>query len=89
MEFSSAPGASSAANELVEDKRPPQGLTEATPLAPMYAPSYPDESRRGDLKNRPARRPGSADNTIWCGRAPNTPRPPSQGGPVGSSLPFP
>ena len=42
MEFSSAPGASSAANELVEDKRPPQGLTEATPLAPICALPYPD-----------------------------------------------
>ena len=41
---SSAPGASPAANEPVDDKRPPQGLTEATPLAPICAPPYPDES---------------------------------------------
>ena len=51
---SSAPGASPAANEPVEDKRPPHGLTETTPLAPICAPPYPDESRRGDLKEQTA-----------------------------------
>ena len=34
----------------MEDRHPPQGLAEASSLAPIYAPPYPDESRRGALK---------------------------------------
>ena len=41
---SSAPGASPAANDTMEDKRSRQSLTQATPLATICAPPYPDES---------------------------------------------
>ena len=51
---SSAPGAKPAANEPVENKRPP-GLTEATPWAPINAPPHPDELRRGDLEEQTPR----------------------------------
>ena len=50
---SSSPPA--AGNEMVEDKRPPRGLTKATPLAPVCAPSYPGDSRRGDLEEQTPR----------------------------------
>ena len=69
---STAPGTSKAANELVEDRCPPQSLTVTTPLAPNCAPPYPDESRLSDLKEQITRaRPGSADKIICCGRTRN------------------
>ena len=52
---SSAPGTSVVSNELVEDKRPPQGLTAATPLASICAPPYPDKTRRYDLREQTPR----------------------------------
>ena len=48
------PGALPVANEPVGNKRPP-GLSEATLLAPICAPSHPDELRRGDLKEQTSR----------------------------------
>ena len=55
MDSSSLPGASPAANEPVENEHPPQGLPETKTLAPICAPPYPDDSRRGDLKEQAPR----------------------------------
>ena len=44
-----------AANEPVEDKRPPQGLTVATPLGPICAAPNPDQPQRGNLKKQTPR----------------------------------
>ena len=53
-DFSLAPGALPAANELVGNKSPPV-LTEATPLTPICVPPHPVELRRGDLKEQTPR----------------------------------
>ena len=49
-----APGVLPAANEPAGNK-PPPGLTEVTPLAPICAPPHSDELRRGDLKEQTLR----------------------------------
>ena len=49
-----APGVLPAANEPAGNK-PPPGLTEVTPLAPICAPPHPDKLRRGDPKEQTPR----------------------------------
>ena len=50
-----AHGVSPEATEPVGNKCPPQGFTTTTPLALKCAPPYPDESRRGDLRQQTPR----------------------------------
>ena len=64
--FSSAPVAPPAANEPVKDKHPPQRLTEATSLAPIYVPPCRDESRRGDLKEQTPRAARAVLTTLFA-----------------------
>ena len=57
----------------MEDGCPPQGLTEATPFAQLFAP-YPDETRRGDLSTQTSHAACAVLTTPFSGDALKTPR---------------